>query len=161
MPWWGDLLVATVLVLAAFGCVIPVLPGGLLALGAITVWTLVERGSVAWVVLALTVLIIGAGQVVKYLWPGRRLARSDVPTASLLVGTVLGIVGFFLIPLVGLVVGFVLGVYAAELARSRAAGVAWAGTVEALKATGLSILVELASVLVAAAVWLAGVAATA
>jgi uncharacterized protein YqgC (DUF456 family) len=161
MPWWGDLLVAVVLLLAALGCVIPLLPGGLLALGAIAVWAFVERGPAGWVVLALAALVIGVGQVVKYLWPGRRLARSDVHNGSLLVGTVLGIVGFFVIPLVGLVVGFVGGVYVAELARTRDGRVAWSGTVEALKATGLSILVELASVLLATAVWLAGVAVTA
>lgn len=157
MPWWGDLLVALVLLLAALGCVIPILPGGLLALGAITVWAFVERGTAAWVVLGLAVLLIAAGQVVKYLWPGRRLARSDVHNLSLLVGTVAGIVGFFVVPFVGLMVGFVGGIYVAELVRTREGRVAWAGTVEALKATGLSVLVELASVLLVAAVWLAGV----
>ena len=161
MPWWGDLLVAVVLLLAALGCVIPILPGGLLALAAVAVWAFVERGAVAWVTLLVVVVLIGAGQIVKYAWPGRRLARSDVHNVSLLVGTILGIVGFFVIPVVGLLVGFVGGVYLAELARTREAQVAWRGTVEALKATGLSILVELASVLLASAVWLAGVLITA
>jgi hypothetical protein len=71
----------------------------------------------------------------------------------------LGVVGFFVIPVIGLVVGFVLGVYLAELRR---VGVnqAWPATVHALKAVGLSILIELLATLCAAAAWVAGVVAT-
>lgn len=161
MPWWGDLLVALVILVAAVGCVVPVIPGGLLALGAIAVWALVEREPVAWLVLGIAALLVGAGQVVKYVWPSRRLAAQGVPTRTLVVGGVLGIVGFFVVPVVGLPLGFVAGVYAAELARSRAGSTAWTSTLAALRATGLSILIELASVLLAGSVWAAGVLALA
>jgi uncharacterized protein YqgC (DUF456 family) len=159
VPWWGDALVALVILAAAVGTVVPVMPGGLLALGAIAVWAAVERDAVGWLVLAAATLIVGAGQVVKYVWPGRRLAASGVPPVSIVIGGLLGIVGFFLVPVVGLPLGFVVGVLGAELARSRALAPAWASTVEALKASGLSILVELASVLLAGSAWAAGVLA--
>ena len=64
-------------------------------------------------VVATTFLALGA--VVKYVVPGRRLKQVGVPTSTLLLGGVLGVVGFFVIPVVGLLVGFVLGVYLAEL----------------------------------------------
>ena len=153
MPWWGDVLVAAALVLAALGCVIPVLPGGFLALAAIALWAAVEQSLTGWLVLVLATLLILAGQVVKYAWPGRRLARSGVLARSILAGGLLGIVGFFVVPVVGLPLGFVLGIFLAELARTDGVPAAWASTVEALKATGLSVLVELASVLLAGAVW--------
>ena len=78
----------------------------------------------------------------KYVVPGRRLKENEIPTSTLLLGGVLGVVGFFVIPVIGLVVGFVLGVYLAELNR---VGVdrAWPATMHALKAVGLSILIEL------------------
>lgn len=159
MPWWGDLLVAVTLVVAALGCVIPVLPGGFLALAAIALWAVVEQSLTGWIVLVLAALLILAGQVVKYVWPGRRLARSGVLARSILAGGLLGIVGFFVVPVVGLPLGFVLGIFLAELARTDGASAAWASTVEALKATGLSVLVELASVLLAGAVWATAVVA--
>jgi uncharacterized protein len=159
VPWWGDLLVALVILGAAVGCVVPVLPGGLLALGAIAVWALVERDAIGWLVLVVAGVLVVVGQVVKYVWPGRQLSASGVPGVSIVTGGLLGIVGFFLVPVVGLPLGFVIGVFGAELLRSRAAGTAWASTVAALKATGLSVLIELASVLLAGSIWAAGVVA--
>jgi uncharacterized protein len=157
VPWWGDLLVALIILGAAVGCVVPVVPGGLLALGAIAVWALVERDPIGWLVLAVAAVLVGVGQVVKYVWPGRQLSAQGVPSVSIVTGGLLGIVGFFLVPVIGLPLGFVVGVFGAELARSRVARTAWASTLAALKATGLSILIELASVLLAASVWAAGV----
>ena len=160
MPWWGDLLVAATILVAAVGCIVPVLPGGLIAWAAILVWSLVEHSVTGWLVLAAATLLIAVGQVAKYLWPGRQLARSGVPGSTILAGGLLGIVGFFVIPVVGLPLGFLVGVFLVEVSRSRTAAVAWASTVSAMKATGLSILIELASVLLAGSVWFAGVVAS-
>jgi hypothetical protein len=67
--------------------------------------------------------------------------------------------GFFAVPVVGALVGFPLGVYLAERARVGSAG-AWPSTREALRAVGVSILIELAAALLATAAWVAGVVAT-
>jgi len=56
------------------------------------------------------------------------------------------------VPVVGLVLGFVLGVYLAERARLGRDG-AWPSTRTALGAVGWSILIELAAGLLATAVW--------
>ena len=61
--------------------------------------------------------------------------------------------------MVGLLVGFVLGVYLAEYHRVGAQA-AWPSTRHALKAVGLSILIELAAGLLATFVWIAGVVLT-
>jgi hypothetical protein len=99
-----------------------------------------------------------AGAAVKYLVPGRRLQRAGVPGSTLLAGGVLGVVGFFVVPVVGLFVGFVLGVYLAELQRV-GLDAAWPSTRAALRAAGLSLLIELAAGLLAAAAWLVGAVA--
>jgi hypothetical protein len=60
---------------------------------------------------------------------------------------------------VGVVLGFVLGDYRAAHARvGRAA--AWPSTQHALKAVGISILIELVAACLAAGVWAAGVVVT-
>ena len=81
-----------------------------------------------------------------------RLREAGVPVRTLLLGGVLGIVGFFVVPVVGLLLGFVLGVYLAELGRLGRAR-AWPSARHALTAVGWSILIELAAGLLAAAVW--------
>ena len=93
----------------------------------------------------------------KYLWPMRADAGADVGTWSLLAGGVLGVIGFFVIPVVGLVIGFVVGVFPAELASRHDSRLAWASTVHAIKGVALSVGVELAGALLATMVWVAGV----
>ncbi len=161
MPWWGDAVVGLVILLAAVGCVVPLLPGGLLALSAIAVWSVVEGGVVGWSVLIVSALLIAVGQVVKYLWPTRSLNRSGVAGRSLIIGGALGIIGFFVVPLIGLPLGFVAGIFVAECVRQRRVQQAKDATVAAMRATGLSMLIELASVLLAGTVWTAGVLALA
>ena len=108
---------------------------------------------------AVAAAFIGLGTVVKYVVPGRRLKDNGIPGSTLVLGGVLGIIGFFVVPVIGLVIGFVLGVYLAELARvgSRAA---WPATVHALKAVGISIAIELTASLLAAITWALGVVVT-
>ena len=135
----------------------PVLPGLLLVWGGIALWSFERHDTLAWTVFALSTLVIAAGALVKYLVPGRRLRDAGVPWRSLLVGAILGIVGFFVVPVVGLPLGFVLGIYIAELVRLGSQAEAWPSTRRALAAVGLSILIELGVALLATAIWVTGV----
>ena len=84
---------------------------------------------------------------------GRRLRDAGVPRKSILAGLLLAIAGFFLIPIVGLFIGFPLGVYLQERRRLGQHGPAWQSTNQALRALGLSIAIELAATLVATGAW--------
>ena len=154
-----EVCVALVVAVGVAGVVVPLLPGPLLVAAAITVWALATGTPTAWVVLAVALVLLVAGAVVKYVVPGRRLQEAGVPTSTLVLGGALGVVGFFVIPVVGLLVGFVAGVYLAELGRIGSRD-AWPATVHALKAAGLSLLIELVASLLAAATWAVGVVAT-
>jgi uncharacterized protein YqgC (DUF456 family) len=148
-------LVGLAIAVGLVGIVVPGLPGSLLVVGAILVWAIAVGTSTGWAVFGVAVALILAGTVVKYAVPGRRMKREGVPTSTLMVGALLGVVGFFVIPVVGIVVGFVLGVYLAELRRL---GLERAGpaTVSALKAVGLSMLIEFLACLAAALTWAFG-----
>lgn len=152
-------LVSGLVILAGvLGVVVPVLPGLLLCWGGVLLWALLgDAGGGRWLVVALATLLAGAGTLVKYLWPGRRLARTGVPAWSLAAGGLLGIVGFFVIPVVGLPIGFVAGVLLAERARLGGFAEAWPPTRGALAAVGLSMAVEFTTALGIAVVWLGGV----
>lgn len=149
----GLLLVAVVIAVGVVGILVPLLPGTLLVWAAIAVWAVLERSTESWVVLGVVTALLGTGVAVKYLWPARRMRAADVGGRTLAAGAVLGIVGFFVIPIAGLLVGFVLGVYLAELVQRRDQRRAWASTVHAVKGVVLSVGVELVAALLATAVW--------
>lgn len=95
--------------------------------------------------------------IIKYTWPGKNLKVAQVPNRSLLWGGVLAIAGFFLIPLVGIFAGFVAGVYLSERQRLGSHEKAWPSTVHALKAVGLSIIIELLGGLIASGIWVVAI----
>lgn len=154
-----ELVVAVLLAIGIAGIVVPVIPGMLLILGGLLLWAADLNTPTAWLVLAVAATFLVLGTVVKYVVPGRRLKAAGVPRSTLVIAGLAGIVGFFVIPLVGLFIGFVLGMYVAERNRL-GADAAGPATRTALKAVGLSILIELAAGLLACATWVVGVLVT-
>jgi uncharacterized protein YqgC (DUF456 family) len=153
----GILVVGVAITVGVAGVVVPVLPGALLVWVAIAVWAVAVGTEIAWAVLAVATVAIAGAQVVKVLVPGRRLRNAGIPRQSILAGLVFAGVGFFLIPVVGFFIGFPLGIYLEERRRLGTHASAWLSTREALRAIGLSILIELAATVFAAGVWLAAV----
>jgi uncharacterized protein YqgC (DUF456 family) len=154
-----EILVALAIAIGLAGMLVPVLPGSVLIAAAILVWAVDLGGTTAWAIALLALGLLVTGAVVKYLVPGRRLQRVGVPTSTLVAGALVGVVGFFVVPVVGLLLGFVLGIYLAEWRRLDHRQ-AWPATVHALKAVGLGILIELAFGTLAAATWAVGVVLT-
>jgi uncharacterized protein len=154
-----DLLAGFAIAVGLVGIMVPLLPGTVLIAGALVVWAVAVGEPVAWAVAVAALGVLAVGTVVKYAVPGRRLRSGGIPTRTLLAGGVLGVIGFFVVPVVGLVLGFVLGIYLSELQRLGGKA-AWPATKVALKAVGLSLLIEVAAGLAAASLWLAGAVAT-
>lgn len=154
-----DMLVALAIAVGLVGVLVPLMPGSLLVISAILVWAAALGESGGWVVFMFAACLVAIGGAVKYIVPGRRLQRNGVPNTALFVGAALGVVGFFVVPLVGLPIGFVLGIYLAE-SRRLGAERAWPATVTALKAVGLGMLIELGFTTLAALTWLIGLIAT-
>ena len=154
-------LAGLAILVGVLGVLIPVIPGLLLCWAGVLLWAVLGDASAGrWVVLVIATAVALIGTAVKYLWPGRRLKGTGVPTMSLVAGGVLGLVGFFVVPVVGLVLGFVLGIWLAERVRLGNAAQAWPSTRGALAAVGLSMLVEFAAALGIAVVWVFGLLAT-
>ncbi len=152
----GTVLVALAIAIGLVGILVPVLPGGLLVFLAIAVWAVAVHTATAWVVLGVAAALFLAGEVVKYLWPMRRMRRAEVAARSLVVGAILGIIGFFVIPVLGLALGFVLGVYLCEYSALRDPTRAWTSTKHAIKGVALAMGVEFTAALMAAGVWVTG-----
>lgn len=146
-----------VVALGVLGSAVKVLPGPLLVAAGVGLWAVLERSVLGWVVLAVVVALLAAGQVLQYLLAGKRLKGSGIPRRSIAVAVLAGVVGFFVVPVVGLFLFFVLGLYLAELARLRDPAAALPSTRTALGAIGIVVLVELTASLLAAVTWLAAV----
>ncbi len=154
-----NLLVGLAILLGIVGTIVPILPGALLVAGAVVVWAFLTGGTTAWLVAIAAVGIIALGQFLKYLIPGKQLKATGVPNWVLFVGALVGIVGFFVVPVIGLILGFVLGVFLAEAARLRTFQDAWPTTLQAMKSAGWSVLIEFGSAVLAASVWVGGLVA--
>lgn len=154
-----DFLALLAVAVGLVGIVVPVLPGTLLILGALLTWAVLTGETAGWVVFGVATTFLATGTVVKYALPGKHMKSAGVPNSTLLVGAVAGVVGFFAIAVVGLPLGFVAGVYLAETRRVGRAE-ARRTTVTALKAVGLSILIEATAGLFAAVTLVVGIIVT-
>lgn len=157
----GELLVGLLMLVGVLGVVIPVLPGPVLVWAAGVAWAWLDGGgALRWGAVAVLTLVLIAGTTAKYAVPARSASGAGAPRSTLLIGAAAAVVGFFVIPVVGFVVGGVGAVFVAELARLGSALAAWRSTQAVLLAIGIGILVELGAALAMVAVWLAAVIAT-
>jgi uncharacterized protein YqgC (DUF456 family) len=138
--------------------VVPLVPGLALVWGAALAYGLVEgfdtTGTVAFTLM--TVLAV-VGTLAGWVVPARVAGKAGAARSSILLGLVAAVVGFFVIPVVGLAVGGVAGVYAGELQRTGDRDAAWRTTRATLTGFGLAALAQLGIAMAMAAVWAAWV----
>ena len=152
------ILCGLAIVVGVAGTVIPVLPGSFLIGLSLLAWALWGgEGTIGWVVFGIGMIFVLAGMAASAVLAGRKLKQHRIPNRSVAAGIVLGIAGMFLIPVVGLFVGFAAGLLLSELHRTRNLGTALTTSWAALKATGLGILVEFGLACLAASTWVIGV----
>ena len=155
------LLVALVMAVGVVGVLVPLLPGLALVWAAGLVWVLGDGGGVVrWTVLVLMTVLLVAGAAAKWVLPARSVRDAGAPRSTLLVGAVGAVVGFFVIPVVGLVIGGVGVIYLAERRRLGDGGLAWRSTRATLLAVGIGMLLELAAAFAMVLTWALGVAVT-
>lgn len=146
--------------LGLVGIVVPALPGTLLVVAGMAVWAVVTHTATAWVLLVLAVLVAAAGRVLQYLVPGRRMKAQGVRTSTLALALVLAVVGFFVVPVIGALIGFVLGIWLVETGRGASRAEAWTRTKHAVVAVAQSMGIELAAALVVAGLYVLGLLLT-
>ena len=152
----GEVLVGLAIAVGLVGIVVQVLPGNLLVLGSVLVWAWVTGGTTAWVCFAVAAVVIGIAELGQWLLAGKHMRRAEVPWSTLALAGVAGVIGFFVVPVVGLFLFFAGAVYLVELSRRHDGRAAWRATVAALQATAITIGVQLAGGLVATVVWVVG-----
>ncbi|MBB5830298.1 DUF456 domain-containing protein [Brachybacterium aquaticum] len=124
------------------GIIVPVLPGTITIVIATLIWAIVLGGAPAWIAFALVLVFSAIGMATSYVLTGRRLHAAEVPMRPIYIAIACAIVGFFVIPFLGLPIGFLVGLYVAESLRLKDWKKGLDNTIIALKALGLGILIE-------------------
>lgn len=146
------ILVAALALVGLCGIVVPALPGSLtVGLGAL-LWALWGNSSWGWYAFATAAVLLTIGMASSALRTRRDLGRREIPQWPVIVGIVCGLIGAFILPALGLPIGFVAGLFCAELSRVRNAGEAARTSVVAVKAIGTGMLLELCFAMAATAV---------
>lgn len=146
--------VSLVMAIGLVGTVVPVLPGLLLIWGAALVYGLAGTFGTTGVVAMVTItLLLLAGSAAKYVLAHRHARSIGAPTSTFAAGVVLGVIGFFAVPVIGFVLGGVLGILFAERHRLNDWGLAWSSTRKVLTGFGIGVLVEVGAGITMVACW--------
>ncbi|MFI6285078.1 DUF456 domain-containing protein [Streptomyces sp. NPDC051018] len=154
---WQLLLVGLVIALGVVGVIIPGVPGRWLVWAAMLWWSLHEQTVLAWVLLVASTALLLVVQVILWLMPTRRIRDSGATGGMAAVAGAGAIVGFFVVPVLGAIPGFIGGIYGYERHRLGGHGQAVASTRTVMRAAGTSVLVELFACLLIAGAWLGAV----
>ena len=103
---------------------------------------------------------IAVAEVLQWIVAGKHMRKAEVPMLTLAVGGIAGIIGFFVVPVIGLFLFFVAAIFLLEWARRKDVRAAWAATKAAVQATLITIGVQLAGSLIAAGAWVIGLLIT-
>lgn len=103
----------------AVGVIVPVLPGSLLIAASLLVWAIVVGGPLGWIIFGIGVVFVASGMASSAVLTGKAMKERSIPGRSVVIGLLLGVVGFFVVPVVGLLLGFAVGLFLSEYARQR------------------------------------------
>jgi uncharacterized protein YqgC (DUF456 family) len=151
------LLVGLVMLLGVGGVLVPGVPGSWLVWSAVLWWALKDSQPVAWGVLVAGTVALLLSQVVRWALPPRRLRTSGATPRMAVYAGVGAVVGFFLIPVLGAIPGFMGGIYLCERLRLGRHGEAMAALRTAMRSGGSSVLAELFTCLLIVGAWLGAV----
>ncbi|MDQ0958298.1 MULTISPECIES: DUF456 domain-containing protein [unclassified Streptomyces] len=157
MGVWELLLVGVVVLLGLCGVLVPGVPGSWLVWAAILWWALEDPQPVAWAVLVGATVALFVSQVVRWSLPPRRLRASGATPRMAVYAGLGAFLGFFLIPVLGAIPGFMGGVYLSERLRLGRHGEARAALRRAMRSGGSSVLAELFTCLLIMGAWLGAV----
>jgi uncharacterized protein len=99
------------------------------------------------------------GTIASYALPHRAGKGAGASSTSLRTGVLFAVIGFFVIPVVGIILGGVAGVYLGEYQRFRDPARAWRSTRQVLLGFGQGMLSEVACGVAMIVTWLVWVLA--
>jgi hypothetical protein len=147
-------LVAVVMVIGVAGTVLPILPGLWVIWAAAAAYGVVAGfGTGGWIALGVITALAVAGTASAVYLPQRTASSVGVPWWGQVIALCFAVAGFFVVPVIGAPLGFVVGILITTIARERHIAGALAATWATLKAMLLASGVQFAIGLMMMAVW--------
>jgi hypothetical protein len=151
------LLVVTVgfaIAVGVAGTLIPILPGIWLVWVACLGYGLVEGFTAAgWSAMAVITVLAVAGTLAAIVLPQRSAAGEGIARRWQLVAAAAAVVGFFVVPIVGAAIGFVLGIAAGAYAETRTLRRTAAVTLAVLRGLAVGAVAQFVVALAMAGTW--------
>ncbi|MCX6404077.1 MAG: DUF456 domain-containing protein [Actinobacteria bacterium] len=153
----GEVLIGLTMAIGIIGTLIPVLPGLFLVWLAGLAWAILDGADTThWIIFALMTVIFLIGFGLSLYIPAKSTKGESAPKWTFLVASVFALIGFFVIPIVGLPLGFIFGVFFCQLIAGREFHRALRATGTTLKAIGLVSLIHFACGIAIASAWAFG-----
>lgn len=152
------LLVAVLMAVGLAGVVLPFMPGLPIVWGAALLYGIMTGfGNVGLAAMVAITLLGLVGLAASIILPERAGAAAGASRSTLLFAGLLGLVGFFVVPVIGFPLGACLGVLLAQYRQTDDWDAAVNSTVAVLKGFGFGLLAELGVGVTMVLVWVAWV----
>jgi hypothetical protein len=153
----GEVMIGLTMAIGIVGTLIPVLPGLVLVWLAALAWVILDGADAThWVIFAIMTAIFLIGIGLSFYIPAKSTKNETSPRWTFVVASIFALVDFFVIPIVGLPLGFIFGVFICHLISSREFHRALRATGTSLKAMGLVSLVQCVCGIAIATAWALG-----
>lgn len=147
-------IVGIVMAVGIAGVVLPGLPGlGLMWLAALGFGLAGGFSEGGWSAFVIITALAGFGLLLGLWLPKKATESAGVPRRTIWLGVLGGVIGFFVIPVLGVLIGGALGVFLSELQRRHDAGKAWNAAWRTLTGFGLAAVAQVAFGIVLAGTW--------
>lgn len=163
MPWYAELLIGFVFSCGLLGILVPFLPGIVLVWSAMLAWTIFDGGgSTRWTLFGISTVLLIAGLAAHTVIPATTVkTASAAPTKrTLAIAAIFAIIGFFVIPIIGMPIGFAVGVFFANYMFDHNVDRSWSSTVSTVKSFGWAIIAQFICGFLIVVMWVIGLAQT-
>ena len=156
-----ELLIAIVMAIGIIGTVIPFIPGLALVWFAGAIWAFFDGGDGKhmWILAAMTLFTI-IGYTAQFVIPAKAATVSAPAKGTLYLGGLAGLVGFFVLPVIGAPIGFLLGIYAGNFLNSNNSSQAWEATIRTTIAFGWAMIIQSICAVLVGLTWIVGLVIT-
>lgn len=146
--------VGIVMAVGIAGVVLPGLPGlGLMWLAAFGFGLAGGFAEGGWSAFVIVTVLAVIGVLLGVWLPKKATESAGVARRTIWLGVLGGVIGFFVIPVVGVLVGGAMGVFGSELHRQRDGRKAWNAAWRTLTGFGLAAIAQVAVGVVLAGTW--------
>ena len=157
----SELLIAILMAIGIVGTLIPFIPGLALVWFAGALWAFFDGGDGKhmWILAAMTLITL-IGFAAQFVIPAKAATSEKPAKGTLYMGGIFGLVGFFVLPVVGAPIGFLIGIYLMNFLNSKNSEQAWQLTLKTTVAFGWAMIIQSICAVLVGLTWLVGLIIT-